>query len=149
MMEWVKRELDLAGLFDKDSDYGGMLGEAVMELFGLFEKQGHSGYSSMIVARIFENLVAGVPLTPLRGTSDEWESVGTEEYQNRRMGSVFAKNSDGEGAYFLDGYVFVDKNGARFTCRESVTPVTFPSIPKSVYIYEGTPEAEEFLHVFL
>ena len=35
-------ELRKAGLFDKDSDYGGMLGKAVMDIVKVFAKQGHS-----------------------------------------------------------------------------------------------------------
>jgi len=32
LVEHAKRELTLAGLFNKDSDYGGMMGDSVMEL---------------------------------------------------------------------------------------------------------------------
>ena len=37
----AKFELELAGFFDEDSDYGGAIGEAVMELMEVFAKQGH------------------------------------------------------------------------------------------------------------
>jgi hypothetical protein len=45
----VKRaqyEIDLVGLSDQDSDYNGMIGDAVMQLIRLFSAQGHSGFSA-------------------------------------------------------------------------------------------------------
>ena len=35
--EHARRELEIAGLFDKDSDYNGNIGTAVMELMEVFE----------------------------------------------------------------------------------------------------------------
>lgn len=32
IIEFAKNELEIAGMFDKDSDYNGMIGDAVMEL---------------------------------------------------------------------------------------------------------------------
>ena len=40
-IDHAKLELQMAGFFDKDSDYGGMIGEAVMELMEVFANQGH------------------------------------------------------------------------------------------------------------
>ena len=60
-------ELKIAGLFDKDSDYEGMVGKAVQELLKVFQKQGHSGASASIVASIFHNLVKGESLSHVTG----------------------------------------------------------------------------------
>lgn len=49
-------ELKKAGLFDKDSDYDGMLGEGVLELITVFANQGHSGYSAQITRELFNKL---------------------------------------------------------------------------------------------
>jgi len=43
---FARKWLEQNGLFDKDSDYGGWLGEAVMEVVELVAKQGHSGGSA-------------------------------------------------------------------------------------------------------
>ena len=51
------QELERAGLFKKDSDYGGMIGDAVKELLLVFQKQGHSGYSAQVTATIFGKLI--------------------------------------------------------------------------------------------
>ena len=32
LVEFAKKELELAGLFDKDSDYNGMIGGAVLKM---------------------------------------------------------------------------------------------------------------------
>jgi len=53
LMEHAKKELELAGLFAKDSDYGGMLGDAVLELIEKFAEQGHSGASAGMVSDLF------------------------------------------------------------------------------------------------
>ncbi|NIO30179.1 MAG: hypothetical protein GTN75_00095 [Gemmatimonadetes bacterium] len=42
----ARRELELAGLFDEDSDYGGMLGHSTMRLIEAFAAEGHSGMSA-------------------------------------------------------------------------------------------------------
>jgi len=59
----TRRELELAGLFDEDSDYNGMIGEAVLELAQVFSAQGHSGFSAMMVGDIFSRLVKYETLT--------------------------------------------------------------------------------------
>ena len=46
LIQHAQLELKLAGLFNKDSDYGGEIGKAVLELVNVFEKQGHSGFSA-------------------------------------------------------------------------------------------------------
>jgi hypothetical protein len=63
MKDWAINELKLAGLFDKDSDYEGMIGKSVAELFETFTKQGHSGMSAMMTSEIFHKLVNYEPLT--------------------------------------------------------------------------------------
>ncbi len=141
-------ELKLAGLYDADSDYDGMIGEAVEELLLVFQKQGHSGFSAPHVASIFQRLVSGETLTPLTGEDEEWgETFGGGILQNKRCSYIF-KEIDG-GAYNIDGRIFVDKDGCSFTNFRSRTEVVFPySEPKAEVIKEGTPEAEQYSDVF-
>ena len=95
----AKFELDKAGLFDKDSDYNGMLGEAVLELITTFSKQGHSGFSAGLTTQLFSKLAKFEPLTALAFTEDEWVHVADEDnlplYQNKRDSRYF-KRGDGE-----------------------------------------------------
>lgn len=44
------------GMYDEDSDYDGMLGEAVEELSLVFAEQGHSGASAFVTLSIFFSL---------------------------------------------------------------------------------------------
>ena len=148
MLERRIDELKRAGLLDKDGLYNGGIGEAVKELLEVFYKQGHSGASSALTAKYFKALADGRVILPLRGTPDEWTETETGHYQNKRDSAVFAKGPNGEGAYFIRGYIFVDKGGCAFTCRDSWVNITFPCVPYTVKIKEGTPDAEPFAHVF-
>lgn len=59
-MSWnltAKQSIKKKGLLDKDSDYDGMLGKALMELVDKFSNQGHSGASAQRVAELFYKLV--------------------------------------------------------------------------------------------
>lgn len=60
--EFFTRRVKELGLLDKDSDYDGMLGKAVLELSEVFGKQGHSGFSANATRSIFNQLM------------DEWEN---------------------------------------------------------------------------
>ena len=54
--EFFQRRLRELGLFDKDSDYDGMVGDWVEELSDVFRKQGHSGASAMITLGVLNQL---------------------------------------------------------------------------------------------
>jgi hypothetical protein len=95
---FARDELELAGLFDQDSDYGGMIGTAVMELVQTFSKQGHSGFSAQIVSSIFKDLTEWKPLTSLTNNPKEWNKVGYGIYQSSRSPSSFSE--DGGLTYY-------------------------------------------------
>jgi hypothetical protein len=59
----AKRNLELAGLFNKDSDYGGMLGKAVLKLVETHFAEGHSGFSHEMAIHIFNKVVKNHALT--------------------------------------------------------------------------------------
>lgn len=56
LIEHANKELTRVGLFDEDADYGGMLGEGVMELITVFANQGHSGMSAEMTRQLFHKL---------------------------------------------------------------------------------------------
>ena len=121
LIEHAKLELELAGFFDKDSDYDGMIGEAVMELIELFCKQGHSGYSAPYVANIFNKLAKYEQLQPITGKDEEWRNVakindGEEMYQNKRCSALFKDGKNGT-PYYIDAIVKRDSKGACWTGR--------------------------------
>lgn len=136
----AKKEMEIAGLFDKDSDYGGMLGDAVMKMIKVFADEGHSGFSAPMAIRIFEKVARFEPLTPLTGADDEWMEVdcpsrGDGEkafcYQNVRCSHVFKDNN---GAYDIEGRIFREPDGSCFTSYDSLVAVTFPYTPKHEYV---------------
>lgn len=108
LVTYAQSELQRAGLFDDDSDYGGMLGTAVLDIIKLFSTQGHSGMSAAAVTEMASTLMRYEPLTPLTYGPDEWTHVADEMvaeaqrplYQNKRKSDVFSHD---EGATWYDG----------------------------------------------
>ena len=104
------KELELLGYTNninsrRYSEINASMAESVLELLGVFSKQGHSGMSASYCLGLFNKLANQEPLTPLTGEDSEWNDVtqhGTEpSYQNNRCSHVF-KDSDGR-AYDIDG----------------------------------------------
>jgi len=96
MNDHAKEELKRAGLFDKDSDYGGALGDAVMELMDVFRKQGHSGSSASMTIDLFSRLAKQQALTPITNDPKEWNDMSKYEdnpmWQNERDSRYFSKD---------------------------------------------------------
>ncbi len=129
----AKYELARAGLFDKDSDYGGMIAESVLDLIKLFASQGHSGGSAQCVIKLFDTLVKFNNLSPLTGEDSEWNDVSdiSGEYmlQNKRNSAVFKSS---KGTYYLDGKLIVQPDGSAY--HEKVS-IKFPYIPSTQIVY--------------
>ena len=132
-VDFCKAELERAGLFSEEDFYGGMTGEAVLELCRVFEKQGHSGMSASIAGSLFNTLRKWEPIKPLTGEDDEWTKISDGFFQNKRCPSVFKENGE---AYQVDYYIFIDKTGARYTNIQSRRAITFPYSPKHEYVKE-------------
>jgi hypothetical protein len=130
LTEFARSELERAGMFDKDSDYGGMLGEAVLKMVEQFAEEGHSGFSASMAIALFEKVARFEPLTPLTGEDKEWTEVGDGVFQNRRCSHVFKENG---AAYDIEGVIFCEPGGACFTSRDSRVPVIFPYVPTREY----------------
>jgi len=115
LTNYAKTELQAAGFFDVDSDYGDLIGEAVMELIEVFAKQGHSGMSASHVASIFNKLTNFEPLLPITGKDEEWGDVadyddGEPWYQNKRCFALFKDGKDGK-PYYIDAIIQRDEKG--------------------------------------
>lgn len=61
--EDARRNLELAGLFNKDSDYEGRCGDAVMRLVNTHCDEGHSGASHALTIHVFNLVIEGKALT--------------------------------------------------------------------------------------
>lgn len=128
-------ELERAGLFKQESDYGGMVGNAVKELLEVFQKQGHSGFSANITAELFHKLVKGDVLSPLTDSPDEWMRVDDDCFQNKRCFHVFRKIQE-DKPYTIEGKAFSNDGGKTFyTNYESRVYFSLPGYPpKTEYI---------------
>lgn len=146
MSDWARNELQMAGLFDKESDYEGMLGEAVMELMDKFSEQGHSGFSAELTASIFDRLVHWKPLSELTSDPEEWNEIEEEQsshfpghdgkvkvFQSRRSPDCFSEDG-GQTYYSIDDSCFegTEDNGVTFMryCPETWAKVTIHTAKK-------------------
>lgn len=140
----AREELKLAGMFDKNSDYGGMIGNAVMELIKVFAEQDHSGYSASMVRNIFNKLADFKTICPLTGEDSEWNDVGgptigDKVFQNNRNSAVFKDGKNGQ-AYYIDAIIWRTQKGMTYTgtTEEGITSrqfiKSFPFTPKTFYI---------------
>lgn len=128
MTDTMIQELEFAGLFSKDSDYEGMIGEAVKELLLVFQKQGHSGGSAYMVASLFHKLVKGDVLSPLTSDPREWMEVSHGVWQSKRCSHVFREGSS--DPYSIEGKSFSDDGGkSYFTSRDSRVSFKLPGYP--------------------
>jgi len=128
-------ELKRAGLMDKDSDYDGMIGEAVSELLDVLGKQGHSGMSHAMTLTIFNKAAKGDPLSPLTTDKSEWNDVaemnnGKTLWQNNRCCHIFSEDLESGKAYNVEGKSFSDDNGdSYFISSDSRVWFDLPGYP--------------------
>lgn len=92
LVEHAEREMKLAGLYDADADYGGMIPEAVMKLVKVHSEEGHSGGSHGLVLQIFNRVANFKTLTPVTNDPAEWFEVGNGTWQNNRQSSCFSED---------------------------------------------------------
>jgi|APCry1669188910_1035180.scaffolds.fasta_scaffold101693_3 hypothetical protein len=140
ILDYAKRELEIAGYFDGD-EYNKALAEHVLKLLELFSSEGHSGFSAAFTTRLFSKLSKYEPLTPLTGGDDEWTEVSDGLYQNKRYSSVFKENGV---AYDSEGIIFIDKNGSGWTSRDSRKIIEFPYTPEKEYVTEREDFEDEY-----
>lgn len=143
-MSSARRELDLIGMTSNNKDaMNREMRRDVLEILDKFSKQGHSGLSASYAIDILNKLLKQEPLSPLKGTKNEWNFIwkdkktGKKLYQNNRCSHVFKEVYENGKEYIYDseGIVFKDKkhNDATYTSKDSRVPVTFPYTPKTVY----------------
>jgi hypothetical protein len=105
LVRHAREELQRAGLFDIDGDYGGMIGQNVLDMVRLFAGQGHSGFSAQLSIDVLSRLLRFQPLTPITSDPAEWMCVndGADDpiWQNRRSSSLFSVNG-GKTWYDID-----------------------------------------------
>lgn len=124
LIRHAEAELKRAGLFDKTSDYGGLIAEAVMKLVRVHAEAGHSGASHAITLDVFTRVANFKTLTPITTDPTEWQQVcdanelePTGLWQNRRQSSLFSRDG-GKTWYDID-----TPDGVRAAGRGAVAAV--------------------------
>lgn len=138
LMEWAKDELKLWNAGERDR-FGEVMSNDALEVLGVLCNQGHSGISAPIIMSMIQRLWSWKPLTPLTGQDDEWTDKLDPDgntLMNIRCPAVF-KNKETGKAFYLDGRVFVEPDGATFTCNLSSVDIDFPfTVPDNpMYVY--------------
>ncbi len=88
LVKHAEKELKLAGLMDKDSDYNGELGKSVLKLVKEFSKQGHSGMSAAMTVDILQRLLRYETLTPLKNPIETGEYIDVSSYSDEKPGTM-------------------------------------------------------------
>ncbi len=134
LVEHTKDELERAGLFDEDSDYGGMLADAVMAIMKVFAKQGHSGFSAAMCRELFHRLSNFETLTPITSEPEEWYDIsvacGGEKgkmWQNTRNPAIFSEDG-GETWYNVETQ---SEGGFKTSTNNDHWHVWFPGHPRT------------------
>lgn len=102
----AEAEMRRAGLYDKGSDYDGMIPEAVMKLVRVHAAEGHSGASHWLTLQVFNKVINFKLLTPLTDNPEEWTQLGPDmmpeqTWQSRRQPSIFSRDA-GKTWYDID-----------------------------------------------
>lgn len=161
MLSWAEREIKIAVERELEADkqeaaergrkwsrrdfsYGGEIYKSALAAYKAMLKGEHSGMSWSITKHVLNRLIDGKPLSPLRGTDDEWTECGIInnqwDFQNVRCSKVF-KNVDrktGEVRYTDNDYVVcidIDRKedvhyfylGAKEVYKRF--PIKFPYVP--------------------
>jgi hypothetical protein len=116
LVEYAEEEMRRAGLYDKDSDYGGMIPEAVMKLVKVHAEEGHSGGSHELVMAIFKRVINFKPLTPITDDPSEWTEVSENLWQCRRDPSLFSSDA---GKSYYDININDDKREIKQSSRKT------------------------------
>jgi hypothetical protein len=125
LIKHAELEFEIAGWKKKDTDsMQKQIMKNLLELLTIFSNQGHSGSSAPYVLNLFNKLARFEIIKPLTGKKSEWLECSPGLWQNKRDSRVF---KDRNSAWFIDGKVFSDDEGATFfTSKKSFVPITFP-----------------------
>lgn len=140
LVDYAKDELKRIGMIDSGEPYNDLATKAILDLIGLFDSQGHSGFTAPYTINAFSRLVMFKPLSPLTGEDDEWNELRDGSFQNKRYSAVF-KDKNGT-AYNIEGKVFTDDGEIWYTNKDSRVNVTFPYVvpDKPEYVYKNKEE---------
>jgi hypothetical protein len=135
LLEHARRETAI--YFDhSNDDYDGELKQGILDIVEHFASQGHSGFSEAFAKEMLMTLLDYLPLTPLRGTEDEWSPIDVNDYtdedQNIRCSRVFRDRKTGV-CFDIEGYMELRTNldGSTFMAYAR-RDIEFPYKPQHI-----------------
>ncbi len=130
LVKYAERELEIIGLKkDSEDDMDRWMYEHIIKMVQMFSEEGHSGFSASYAISILKKVLNYEPLTPLTGEDSEWLEVSEGMFQNIRCSHVLKENGK---SYDINGIVFEEPDGCRFTSRDSRVFVEFPYTPTTI-----------------
>lgn len=129
LLNYAKKELDV---LDDGSEMQKEVNKDILDIVRVFSSQGHSGFSGSYALRMLNKLLQFYPLTPLKGTDEEW---GTEadDKQNKRYYSCF-KDENG-AAFDTARFSYCDPGDHCSYFNSGLSyKVKFPYMPRESYV---------------
>ena len=171
MTEWAKKEVELAckreapDRKEGEWDYGCACYESALKAFESLMEDEHSGMSIFLTLNILNNLVKGIPLTPIEDREEDWnyvfEDEDTKVFQHKRYSKLF-KHIDTEGEVAKESYncldrfvIFNEHNNESVINYMSLEiekiaseyyPITFPFTPNKVNVYVEFYDLSSWFH---
>ena len=147
ILDWAREEIEIAKKREREAsgvesgwDYGCACYDSALKAYESLCEDGHSGLSIGITKQILNRLIDGKALTPIEDTPDIWNQISNNEYQCKRMSSLFKRiDENGKISYSDNGYavkVDVDDHttwhsGLVDKYVYSKYPITMPYIPNN------------------
>lgn len=139
MSEWAEKEVEL---YKEDCDgYFSLCADSALKAFKSLCEDGHSGMSICFTRDILVRLIDGEPLTAVEDREEDWEKVGEDKFQHKRMCRLFKTVKNGKTSYFdVDRvYGMLRESTATFTnglitrIIDEMYPITMPYMPNGRY----------------
>ena len=159
MIEWASKEAEIACKKEnpdwdsKSFDYGCSCYQSALKAYKSLCEDGHSGASFWFTKNILIRLMEGLPLTPIEDVEENWMPLTRNEYQCRRMPSLFknvgedgsVKYKDIERAYCIDVKTQNTYTGSLCNIIDELFPIQMPYYPEKAGKYKVY--VEEFIAV--
>lgn len=139
MSEWAEKEVEL---YKEDCDgYFSLCADSALKAFKSLCEDGHSGMSIAFTRDILIRLIDGEPLTAVEDREEDWEKVGEDKFQHKRMCRLFKTVKNGKTSYSDVERVYckLRKSTATFTngfitrIIDEMYPITMPYMPNGRY----------------
>lgn len=139
MSEWAEKEVEL---YKEDCDcYFASCADSALKAFKSLCEDGHSGMSIVFTRDILIRLIDGDPLTAVEDREEDWEKVGEDEFQHKRMRRLFKTVKNGKTSYSDVERVYCKDinstatytNGFITRIIDEMYPITMPYYPNGRY----------------